>query len=140
MGYYVQLIDSNAVIPAKHLELAYKRMCALNEDNSLKTGGCWPRSETPGANPNVWFAWMPWDYPEVYTTARQILEMLGFFTQSNEHGDLQITGYDDKTGNEWHFLNAIGDLVESSDEREPLLRWRGEDGDEWEFVFNEEER
>ena len=39
MGYYIFLEQSDTVLPKGHQAEAYKRMCALNDDDDAKNGG-----------------------------------------------------------------------------------------------------
>jgi hypothetical protein len=137
MGYYVTLEYSNAVIPKNKLDEAYEVLCALNNDNRLKHGGNghsfnegWRKANQFGANENVWFSWMSWNYPETCASAAEILHEVGF--EFIEDGD-GITGfqYDNKTGCEDVFLAALAPLLVPTDAEEPQFVWRGEDGAVW---------
>lgn len=125
MGYYVRIVNSTAKIPRENLEKAYTEMCILNLDDSIKNG----RSYSNGKVVSRYFSWMPEDYPSKLKTAQEILEALGFAVEYDESGDLLITGYDDKTGDEDHFLDAISPL--SSGE----IEWVGEDGAFWKNIL-----
>ena len=134
MGYYVTLEDSNLIIPSANLASAYDALCALNNDNTLKSGwrGDWRNNEhNDGPDPRVWFSWMEWNYPEVYDTAEGILDALGFEMGTLPDGSLEFYSYDNKTGNEDVFLAALAPYVVSGDDREPQAVWRGEDGLVW---------
>jgi hypothetical protein len=137
MGYYVTLEHSNAVIPPEKLDQAYEALCALNNDNRLKNGGNgrslkaeWREANPFGANENVWFSWMDWNYPETCSTAAEILSQVGF--EFIEDGD-GITSflYYNKTGCEDVFLAALAPLLVSCDHEAPQFIWRGEDGSVW---------
>lgn len=125
------------MLPKQNLDLAYKRMCALNADDDIKRGGKLFRSETlirpEGSesigHPDVWFSWMPWDFDIKFSTAREIIECLGFKTDETGEG-LLIYGYGDKKGQEDIFFQAIGDLLEPDREMlwtsgyDETWRWR----------------
>lgn len=69
------------------------------------------------------------DYTTSCADAQAILEMLGFETQYNQQGDLLITDYDSKTGQEDLFLEAIKyDAVGQ-------INWVGEAGDRYTTLF-----
>lgn len=134
MGYYVNITDTNIVIPVNRLDDAYAALCALNDDNTIKGGfrGDWLGNETPtGANERVWFSWMPWNYPSLYTSAEEILEQLGFDLGTTDDGSIELYGYDNKIGDEQVFLSALAPLLASSDDREPQVVWHGEDARVW---------
>ena len=118
MGYYISLQESNWVISTENLDDAYKAMCDLNKDDSLKRGN--------SSSGEKWFSWMPADYPSECKDAESILTMLGFELESNEQG-LRITGYDDKIGDERHFVQALVPFVQVGS----FLEWTGEDNDMW---------
>ena len=123
MGYYVTLIDANAVLPAAALDEAYKRLCDLNKRDELKKGG--------SSSGEKWFSWMPTDYPEQHTTAAEILGAVGFSLYDNGAGGLGVYEYDNKTGCEDVFIWAIADLFEADN----YMTWRGEDGLQWRWQF-----
>jgi hypothetical protein len=140
MGYYVSLTDSNAYIPADKLDEAYKLLCDLNQRNDLKTGGSGgyafgrtPEGETPidGPHDKVWFAWMPWNYPEVYTNAAEVLEAVGFEVVYDADGSLGFQSYENKTGCEQTFIEALTPVLASTDGENPYFVWQGEDGLYW---------
>lgn len=133
MGYYVETIEVNFTIPSSNLDDAYKAMCELNQHNELKSGGRHPSEDKDGPHDGVWFSWMHWNYDEVYETAKEILEALGFELYEDENGDLSISYYNSKIGNENHFLNAIAPYVADSS----YIEWRGEDGSMWRSFFTD---
>jgi hypothetical protein len=143
MGYYVSLTDTNAIIPADKLDEAYKLLCDLNQRNDLKTGGYGhyalgrtPKGETPidGPHPGVWFSWMPWNYPEVYTNAAEVLEAVGFEVTYEADGELRFVRYEDKTGCERTFLQALAPVLASRNTDLPYFIWVGEDYSTWRNV------
>ncbi len=124
MGYYVRLEESTAVLPKKHQAEAYRRMCALNDNDDLKQGGCFgPDGE------EKWFSWMDSNYPDTCADAKAILADLGFWFDENEDGDLLFTDYDSKAGQEDLFIFTIGNLMTG------YMVWSGEDGDKWRWEF-----
>lgn len=126
MGYYVNIVESTAKIPAANLQKAYENMCLLNiTHDHVKRGG----SFFGGKQTEKWFSWMDANYPETCEDAQAVLEALGFETEYNEDGDLLLTGYDSKTGQEDLFMESITYLTEG------MIEWHGEDGDTWTTEF-----
>ena len=126
MGYYVKIVKSNAYIPAANLQRAYKKMCALNvTHHSVKRGYRYSGGEKLA----FWFSWMDENYPETCKDAQAVLEQLGFSTEYNDAGDLLLTGYDNKTGQEELFLKAIEEDGVGS------IVWEGECDETWTTFF-----
>lgn len=127
MGYYVMLEESTAVLPKKHQAEAYRRMCALNDNDERKQGGSWSDGQE-----EKWFSWMDPNYPDTCTDAKAILADLGFWFDLStiaEKGDLLFTDYDSKAGQEDLFIFTIGNLMTG------YMVWSGEDGDKWRWEF-----
>lgn len=139
MGYYVSIYEGSATLPADKLDEAYKLMCALNDNDEIKRGGSWggetdkdsARPEGLNYHPHRWFSWMDANYPETCPDAFTILQQLGFEMERTEDGSIIIGGYDNKTGQEDLFLNAICPLLT----KDSFFVWRGEDGDTWRDEF-----
>lgn len=136
MGYYVSTMNADFRIPAENLDKAYDALCALNARDELKTGGGGREvkpddSQSVANDPTRWFSWMPWNYDEVYTTADEILNALGFETYKEDNGDVTILYYDSKMGAEEHFLRALAPFVTDGS----YVEWRGEDGSMWRQEF-----
>lgn len=126
MGYFVAITESDAFIPVEKLETAYQKMCALNTTHDdQKHGGRW----TGGQCIQKWFSWMDANYPETCKDAKDIFEQMGFSTEYDAGGNLKITGYDNKTGQEQLFLDAIKDDLVGS------MCWQGENGEKWKQLF-----
>jgi hypothetical protein len=124
MGYYVQIDNSNFTIPADKLDEAFELLKALNHKPGVeKRGG----SFGGGKQSAAWFSWMTENYDETSKDAADIFQQLGFETELNEAGDLLLTGYDSKTGQEDLFLAEILHLATDGSE----IQWRGEDGSIW---------
>lgn len=133
MGYYVSIEESTFQIPVKNLDAAYEAMCKLNHTvpNSQKGGGTWggeySKDKAPEFGPyrGSCFSWMPWNYDEEYKDADEILQALGFGTYIDEDGNLFISDYDSKTGQESLFLESICSLAKG------YIVWKGEEGELW---------
>lgn len=128
MGYYVDLIDADWIVPEN--ESVFKAMADLNVHDDLKRGGSWG----PDGMKEKWFSWMPADYDTKYTTVQEILENLGFTVYVNDeitvehpYNRLRIAGYSSKTGQEDLFIEAMAPFVKDGS----YMEWRGEDGELW---------
>ena len=126
MGYYVEIIKSDAYIPKANLKSAYDKMCALNvtHDNE-KRGGSWSN----GKQDQKWFSWMDANYPETCKDAKEVLEQLGFECDIDAEGNLHIHNYDSKTGQEDLFLEAI------KYDTCGTIEWVGEEHERWTTEF-----
>ena len=138
MGYNVFIEESTFQIPAENLDEAYNRMCQLNftVPNKHKNGGSYPDKDNApefGANKSCWFSWMQWNYHEECNNSEEILQQLGFYTSTDEDGNLHIDGYDSKTGQEDLFLEAISTLSKG------YIIWEGEDDEVWGETYGGEE-
>lgn len=124
MGYYVELVESTFEIPADKLDEALNRLKALNHDpNVEKRGGSWG----PGGKTESWFSWMDSDYDQKVTSAAEVFTMLGFEVDQGEDGSIILAGYDNKSGQEDLFIDAVKDLAVTG----WFMVWRGEDGYTW---------
>lgn len=136
MGYYVTMTASNLRVPLRHEFVAVDTLKRLNWRNELKHGGCYRPGAEPipaGPHPDIWFSWMPWNYHELYDRLQPLLECVGFFVQS-EDGYLEIVGYDDKTGCENVFLQALAPFFDRTS-GEPSSEWSGEDNRAWRVTY-----
>ena len=140
MGYYVNITNQNIFVPKENFDAAYKAMCALNDRDDLKSGGSWggdgitsdsPRPEGMTYHPAKWFSWMPANYPAVCKDFLSILKELGFEYDLDDSGNLGLVHYDNKTGAEGHFFEAIAPFVQDGS----FIEWRGEDGGEYRWLF-----
>lgn len=133
MGYYTTTFDVNFVIPAEHLDTAYRAACALNADDSLKSGGSFGGTPTPkpadstslASSPDRWFAWVDWNFDETCTDLLQVVMMFGFkgSTVDPKTGDLIIDGFDQKTGGEYQLLRVLAPFAVDGS----YIRFRGEE-------------
>lgn len=134
MGYYITLEESDAMIRGADLDKAYKAMCELNDHDELKTGGAYSNGQQTAR----WFAWMPENYPEVYSTAQEVLEALGFdLDVDQDTGNVYIARYDNKTGAQDIFLGAIAPYIVNERMDGAKMIWRGEDGSYWRLSFTD---
>lgn len=131
MGYYVRTDESQLRIRAEDKPLAYQAVCAINapEYNHLKRGGC----SAGGEVREVWYSWMPADYPSETKTLEDVFELLGFQVDHDldGSGDIVGLGYDNKRGAEDIFMLALAPYVEDGSR----IVWVGEDGERWVWRF-----
>jgi hypothetical protein len=136
MGYEVYIKDGSIEVKKEHLDAAYAAVVALNDNDEIKQGGCFPQVEWDKAkdrwNPNKWFSWMPYNYPETCKNLKEVMEELGFDTEEMANGDLLIVSYNSKMGDEREFLFAIAPYVTPGG----YLDWVGEDDAHWRAKFN----
>ena len=134
MGYYVNIVAADFGIPKENWDAAFEAVCELNKHDELKTGG----SFGPNGQTEIWFAWMPKDYPaEALAQYKEkklphplvwVFQQLGFDWEFDpDTDDFRLTNYDSKTGAEDHFLDAIAPFVRPGS----TLEWRGEEGEMW---------
>lgn len=126
MGYYIEILESTAAVKGKYLEEAYKAACDLNKRDDLKRGG----SYHSGKKTASWFSWMDENYPETCKNVQEILEQLGFDTRKKD-GDILITGYDNKSGQEELFLKTLAPYMDGA------IVWQGEENERWKHTFKD---
>jgi len=139
MGYYVQITEQEFFLSKENFDEAYKLMCALNDRDDLKMGGSWgqelnadmPRPEGMTYHPSKWFSWMDANYPETCKNLEDILTNLGFEIDKDDSSNIAILTYNSKIGAEGYFFDAIASLVQDGS----YVCWRGEDGEEWRWLF-----
>ena len=104
MGYYVRIEEaaSNFKIKKERFERGYEIMCGLNK---LFNSAC--------------------------DNLIEVLELLDFGVEYDDAGNISGLSYDDKTGCEKTFLNALKPVIEEGS----YLVWVGEEGEVWEMVF-----
>lgn len=127
MGYYVSITSSDVVIPKKNLDAALAEMKRINgpEFDNLKRGG----SYGPNGTTKKWYSWMPESFDQ-YESLSDFLSDVGFDIEEVD-GNLLITGYDDKHGNEDIFLQFLAPFIAHGSSME----WRGEEGERWRYTF-----
>jgi hypothetical protein len=125
MGYYVNG-NGQLRIKAENLGKAHEALMALQDaPPKAKRGGSSGGSEAP----RYWYSWMPEDLRTLPDT-KSVFETLGFEVNDDENGDLLISCYDNKTGQEEVFFAAAAPFIEDGD-----YEWTGEDSDFWAWEF-----
>jgi hypothetical protein len=124
MGYYVEIKDSDFLIPNEHLDAAFEALKEINKDDSLKRGG--------NGRGGHWFAWMDEDYDKTARDTQHIFEMLRIDFTMTQDG-LWIYDYESKLGDERHFLHAVAPYVTDG----AVILWVGEDTEYFIDVFHD---
>lgn len=135
MGYYTNLIDSKIFVKKEDFPKVYEKMCELNNYDELKRGGSFGKTDDQPSkwNPNKWFSWMDYNYPDTLNTMEEILQQVGFELTFDKEGNLTGLGYYNKTGNEDYFLSCFAAYVEN----DSYVKFKGEEDFDWyRFVFN----
>lgn len=127
--------EGSILIPAGKLDDAYEALVELNRRDDLKSGYSpfeedAPSSKSVSMSPSKNFAWMAWNYDELFSTAAEILERVGFEVEETDDG-IDITYYNDKKGDEREFIEAIAPFTEEGS----MMEWLDEYGNEWRWVF-----
>ena len=127
MGYYVSG-NGELRIKKENLGKAYEALMALQDaPPKAKRGG----SSGGDKAPRFWYSWMPEDLRTLPDT-KAVFAELGFEVNDDENGDLLISCYDNKTGQEDVFFAAAAPFIEEGD-----YEWTGEDGDFWKWEFRD---
>lgn len=140
MGYYVRTTNTNFFLAKENFEQAHQLMCSLNQHDEMKRGGSWggdgvtadsPRPAGMDHHPARWFSWLSADYPKEHPTFESLMTALDFQVSFDDDGNVTDLAYDNKSGQEELFLNAIAPLVKEGS----YIGWQGEDGEMWVNVF-----
>ena len=127
MGYYVSG-NGELRIKKENLDKAHDALMALQDaPEKAKRGG----SSGGDKAPRFWYSWMPEDL-RTLTDTKAVFAELGFEVSDNEDGDLLISCYDNKTGQEDVFFAAAAPFIEDGE-----YEWTGEDSDFWKWQFRE---
>lgn len=126
MGYCIDLIGGNAVLPAANQEEAMARLVQLDKTGH-KSGGSWG-----GGQPEQkWFSWVDQNWiAKANGSVQAALEEWRFYFEPNEQGDLVISHFEgEKMGDEDQLFNALSSLMTG------FLEFMGEDGMHWRVHF-----
>ena len=127
MGYYVNG-NGELRIKKENLGKAHEALMSLQDaPPKAKRGG----SSGGDKAPRYWFSWMPEDLRTLVDT-KAVFAELGFEVNENEDGDLLISCYDNKTGQEDVFFAAAAPFIEDGE-----YEWTGEDGIFWLWKFED---
>lgn len=127
MGYYVKIVSGVVTIPKETQERVLNRWKMINgpEFDHIKRGG----SFSGGSKHESWYSWMDKDYHLTVKSCEEVLDMLGFDFTVEDNGDISVTGYDNKTGQEDKFFAAIHKWVHGG------FTWMGEDEECYYWTF-----
>lgn len=126
MGYYVSG-NGELRIKKENLDKAHEALMALQDaPDKAKSGGSYSANER-----RFWYSWMPEDL-RTLTDTKAVFAELGFEVRDDENGDLLISCYDNKTGQEDVFFAAAAPFIEEGE-----YDWTGEDGDFWRWQFTD---
>lgn len=135
MGYYIETHDQNIFLDKKHFEDVYKKMCELNDYHDLKSGGSYGNNndavEGDRYPRDKWFAWMAYNYPEIYSDMHSILEALGFDVEYDADGNLINLSYWNKTGSEDYFFSCFAGFVKDGN----FICIKGEESEDYYRYF-----
>ena len=127
MGYYVSG-NGELRIKKENLDKAHDALMALQDaPPKAKRGG----SSGGDKAPRFWYSWMPEDL-RTLTDTKAVFVELGFEVRDDENGDLLISCYDNKTGQEDVFFAAAAPFIEEGE-----YEWTGEDSDFWKWQFRD---
>ena len=126
MGYYVSG-NGELRIKKENLDKAHEALMALQDaPPKSKRGGSYSANER-----RFWYSWMPEDL-RTLTDTKAVFAELGFEVRDDENGDLLISCYDNKTGQEDVFFAAAAPFIEEGE-----YDWTGEDGEFWRWQFTD---
>ena len=127
MGYYVSG-NGELRIKKENLDKAHEALMALQDaPPKAKRGG----SSGGDKAPRFWYSWMPEDL-RTLTDTKAVFAELGFEVRDDENGDLLISCYDNKSGQEDVFFAAAAPFIEEGE-----YDWTGEDGEFWRWEFRD---
>lgn len=131
MSYYVQVVDGGFTIKEENVKGAMDALTRLNGDIEYGVDSMEDIVLSDGSRivPNGAIKWLPYDFPLRLSGLAEVLETLGFLVDAID-GDLEIFGYDGKTGDEMDVLSAMAPFIEEGG----YLVWEGED----ENIFRED--
>jgi hypothetical protein len=134
MGYNIEIMDSDAYIPADQIEAACRGMEPMMQPEQVAKngqGGSWGG----GVQSQVWYSWVDDKVCRdllARNDLKSFLEHWGFDCFKDTNGDLHIDHYDSKSGQEDLMLQNLAPFVA----KDTSIAWRGEDGAMWMNVFD----
>ena len=134
MGYSVETLGVDFLIPTENLEAAFTALKELNKRDDLK-GGRAAGTRPDGSYGIIerYFAWMPANYDETCKDAEEVFNELGFQTSVDNEG-LRVEWWIDNSsrGDEEHFFEAVAPFVKPGS----YIEWEGEDYQRWRWDFD----
>lgn len=123
MGYYVSLVSSRFIIPAKNVPAAFESLKSLNgpEFDNYKIEPSDP-SQPP------YYSWMSHDWDKTVQSIGDILWLLNIESNVRSDGSVEIVNFDNKWRREIPlFLSVLAPYTED----EGYLEFHGEDSRDW---------
>ena len=133
MGYYAEAYTSGVVIPKGRKTSALRAINRMFTDKERKGkghGGSWEG----GQQKEVWYSWVsnPKDTIKGYTTLIEALKAWRWEAEEREDGAVVITNFiGEKYGQDELLFKELEDCIESG----CSISWQGEDGETWEYQF-----
>lgn len=135
MGYYVEVIESCAYVPADKVEAACRGMEPMMSPEQIVQdgqGGSW----SGGKQEKYCYSWVDDDKCRKLLAENDLagfIEAWGFTPWTDEQGNIYLGGYDSKTGQEELMLQNLAPFMEPGTH----MVWRGEEGELWASVFTD---
>lgn len=135
MGYYVEIIESDAFIPADRIEEACRGMEPMMQPDHVAKhgqGGSWSN----GGRSEVWYSWVNTQECIDLLAKNDLagfLEHWGFETYTGADGDIHLDHYNRKTGQEEYMLQNLAPFIAPN----TYMKWRGEENEMWAFIFED---
>jgi hypothetical protein len=124
MGYYVDLVEADFIIPETEEVLEALRAMP-KKYKAVQRGG--------SSNGEKWFSWMNDTEIESAESVQSVFEMLGFECEKDKYGvpnTFSLESYNSKTGQEDLFLAVVAQFMPE----DSYTEWRGEDGEIWRYT------
>lgn len=135
MGYYIEIIESDAYIPADKIEAACRGLEPMMQPDHVAKhgqGGSWGG----GQRKEAWYSWVDSNTCIDLLAKNDLagfLEHWGFHTYLEDRdGAIYIHGYDRKAGQEDYMLSNLAPFIAAG----TSIAWRGEEGEMWANVFD----
>lgn len=117
MSVYAFIKSSNVIIKEENQEAALEAIKSVNADHTNKIVGS-PGEETRPENSksvsddaNYWFKWLEWNYDELIHNLEEFFDKLDFGTEKKANGDIEVTDYANKTGDEEFFFRVLAPFI-----------------------------
>jgi len=128
MGYYARGTGSITIDSSKLEKLFLAVRMMLNETDTMR-GGIWSN----GTISNRSYAWVDSDNLRNACSdknLKHVFECWGFYINPTNNKDEYIIDFDNKLGDEDHFIKKIAPFVTRGE-----IIWNGEDGSKWKDEF-----
>lgn len=124
MGYCIEMVDTTAVLHKGNFDAAVEALNNL-EKTGHKSGG----SYGPSGKNEQWFAWVSTDWYKS-GDVKEMIEEWRYHLHENEDGNYVVEYFEgEKYGDEDQLFNALSPYMTG------YIEMRGEDGEQWKWVF-----